>query len=190
MKLRDYQASFDLLLRDTEVLLEYVEPTDQNGSTYSHRLYGLLLRACTDFESLAKDLLLAGNYPKSPTDMNISDYKTLETQLRVDPVVVDFQLWQPKPLRVLPFKGWSVGKPPLPWYDAYNNVKHNRQAEFARANLKVFLEALAGQFVLIARVSKYHWGDTCWAGTLGGGTLEFGREPFRMQWKEKDSPWP
>jgi hypothetical protein len=117
--------------------------------------------------------------------MTVNDYKMLGTQLRIEGAEVDFLLWQPEPRRVLPFKGWSVAKPVLPWYAAYNNVKHNRRTEFRRANLGVFVEALAGQFVLIARVTRVNppddWVSYC---TQRDGKEECCRKPFRVRWDE------
>jgi DNA-binding phage protein len=51
---------------------------------------------------------------------------------------------------VKPFDGWSNTTPPLSWYDAYNQVKHNRNTEFMRANLDNVRHAIAGQFALLA----------------------------------------
>ena len=46
--------SFELLSRDYKEILEYVHPDHLNLDVHSHRIFGLLLRACTDFESLCK----------------------------------------------------------------------------------------------------------------------------------------
>jgi len=176
--IRNYQASFDLLRKDLEQVLEYIEPVDCNDKTFSHRTYGLLLRACTDFESLAKDTLIDKDpkYPKSPEKLNINDYRKLEPKLNLEPLDVDFLLWRPQPRRASPFRKWSVS--PLQWYQDYNKVKHNRDAEFARANLGVVVEAMAGLFVLLAIVSEFNWGDCSWQ--RENGQYSFWRPPFCM----------
>ena len=53
-----YLAAFELLQADFRRLGEYVELNDANLSTFSHRLYELLVRTCTEFESLCKELLV------------------------------------------------------------------------------------------------------------------------------------
>lgn len=48
-----------------------------------------------------------------------------------------------------PFMNWSVAPYKSPdWWSAYNDVKHNRNAEFMKANLKNVLNALAGLYIL------------------------------------------
>src|SRR3990167_10206729 len=54
--------AYHLLEQDLIRIFEYVEPTDANLQTYSHQLYALLLRACTEFESNARAILQANGY--------------------------------------------------------------------------------------------------------------------------------
>jgi hypothetical protein len=175
----NYQASFDLFLKDLHEVLEFVEPVEANRGTFSHRIYGLLLRVCTDFESLSKDLLIDSGCKKSPEGMKVSDYRSLERNLYLEEVEVDFLPWRPQPLRTTPYANWTTAKPSLSWYKAYNTVKHNRDAQFSKASLGVLVEAGAGLFALIAKVSHFNWGDFCsWRGDNGKYT--FWRSPFEM----------
>ncbi|MGI8786015.1 MAG: hypothetical protein ACR2L2_20470 [Acidobacteriota bacterium] len=151
-----YLSAFRILSDDFRRLREYVEPADQNLGTYSHRLYELLLRACAEFESACKELLVSGGATKKPGEMSITDYKTLESSLHLEALEVGILFWQPKPSYVKPFDGWSTAKPPLSWYTDYNEVKHNRNTEFARANLNNVRHAIAGQFALLAIVGVIH----------------------------------
>jgi hypothetical protein len=178
MQIVDYVGSFDLLVRDIKQVLEFVEPTDANAATYSHRLYAILLRICTDFESLARDLLIGQGCKKDISKLNVNDYRTLEPRLQLERVKIDFLLWRPTPRRVLPFKGWSRASPPLSWYNDYNAVKHNRQAEFPRANLSSVVEAIAAQFALISKACDYSWPSGGWSRDHSKGS--FWREPFLM----------
>jgi hypothetical protein len=145
-----YLSAFKMLSDDFRRLLEYVEPVDANLDTYSHRLYELLLRACTEFESACKELLIAAGASKKPSDMKIRDYKTLEPSLSLESREVGILVWQPRIAYVKPFDGWSTATLPVAWYSAYNKVKHNRNTEFARANLENVRCAIAGQFALLA----------------------------------------
>jgi hypothetical protein len=175
----NYQASFDLFVKDLQQVLEFIEPVDANKAVFSHRIYGLLLRVCTDFESLCKDLLIESGYKKPPKDMNVYDYRTLETNLHLDAVEVDFLLWRPRRQRFSPFSGWTASDPPLRWYGDYNMVKHNRDAEFSKACLNTLIESGAGIFCLIAKVSNFDWGDFC-SSSHREGKHEFWRSPFEM----------
>ncbi len=155
VNIRVYQASFALLERDLEALLEFIEPVDANAACFSHRTYALLLRACTEFESLAKDLLVDGGATNAPADMNMNDYRTLETTCKFEGVTVDFLPWRPHPKQLSPYKGWSTAHPPLRWYGDYNDVKHNRNARFELAKLQTLVESISGLFCLIAKASRY-----------------------------------
>src|SRR6266704_1240776 len=185
--LRDHQASFDLLTRDTMEILEYVEPVDSNASTYSQPIYGVILRPCTDFESLARDLLVAAGETKPREKMNVLDYRKLEPQLHLQSVEVHFLPWRPNPLAKTPFRDWSTREPPLAWYATYNAVKHDRGLNFTRATLDVLMEALAGQFALLARACDCsNWNDYSWSDE-GGGNFLFMRQPFVMYWKDTET---
>lgn len=177
--IRNYQASFDLFLKDLDVVLEFIEPVEANKGTYSHRIYGLLLRVCTDFESLSKDLLIESGYTKNSKDMNVFDYRSLEGIFHLEEVEVDFLSWRPQPLHMYPFSNWSVAQPPLSWYKTYNTVKHNRDAEFSSASLDVLIGAGGALFALIAKVSEFRWGEFC-SWHRENGRYKFWRSPFLM----------
>ena len=100
-----YLAAFRLLQEDFRRLGEYVELNDANLSTFSHRLYELLLRSCTEFESLCKELLVDRLYPKKPHEMNILDYKTLEGPWHFESKCVGVLTWLPETSYVQPFQG-------------------------------------------------------------------------------------
>jgi hypothetical protein len=51
---------------------------------------------------------------------------------------------------VTPFASWNVGNPTasLPWYDAYNAVKHDRERNLGRATMRHAIEAAAAVFIM------------------------------------------
>ncbi len=153
LNIYSYLASFEILCSDFRRLAEYVEPSDANLKTYSYRLYELLLRACTDFESVCKEELVAADCAKPPADMNINDYKTLEGRLHLEQVHVGLLIWRPVPAYIQPFAGWSAAVPPLAWYKAYNTVKHNRNSQFEEASLDQVRHSLAGLFAILAELN-------------------------------------
>jgi hypothetical protein len=130
VKQGEYLASFRLLVDDLKEVCAFVEPTDANLNTFSHRIYELLLRACTEFESASKQTLVSVGYSKPVSEMNIYDYRTLEQHLKLEQFEVGLLFWQPAPSYVRPFASWSTAQPPLSWYSDYNKVKHNRNTEF------------------------------------------------------------
>ena len=51
-----------------------------------------------------------------------------------------------------PYKTWGTTSSPtkdLPWYDAYNSVKHDRENKFHLATLNFAFEAVAACFVML-----------------------------------------
>lgn len=155
VKQGEYLGPFRLLVDDLKEVCAFVEPTDANLSTFSHRIYELLLRACTEFESASKQALVAVGYSKPVCDMKIYDYRTLEQHLKLEQFEVGLLLWQPVPSYVRPFASWSTAQPPLSWYDAYNKVKHNRNTEFSVANLGNLRLAISGLFALLAQTACF-----------------------------------
>lgn len=145
-----YLAAFSLLQRDFQRLSEYVAFNDDNLPVYSHRMYELLLRGCTEFESLCKELLVERAYAKKPSDMTVMDYRMLEGPWHFELKMVGVLSWLPRTAYIQPFAGWSTADPPLPWYSSYNRVKHNRHRDFVLANLDNVRLALAGLFALMA----------------------------------------
>jgi len=165
---QSYHASFQILSRDFRRITEFIEPVDANLDTYSHRLFELLLRTCTEFESACKERLRADGYtspfkkrgkPRRYKDWDIHDYKGLQKKLPLESSAIGVLLWRPQTVFVRPFDGWSKKDPPLAWYDAYNKVKHNRADQFYRANLENAKLALAGLFALL--VEGYVMNQAC-----------------------------
>ena len=133
-----------LIIDDFERLFEFIEPHTSNENVFSHRIYELLLRTCTEVESCCKGILIANGH--SAKDMN--DYKKIEQATHLSGYTVRYSNWFPSPYFVQPFAGWATGGS-LSWYKAYNDVKHNRWQNFALANLKNLLEAISGLLCVI-----------------------------------------
>ncbi len=138
--------AFGLLEKDLLIMLDYIEPSDANLKVYSHQLYALLLRACTEFESNCKKVLLDNGY--SSKSWSVKDYYKLNMSSKLSEYEVMLPLWHGKTKFFRPFDTWSSTHT-LSWYQNYNKVKHNRHAEFELANLENVLAAISGVFVLL-----------------------------------------
>jgi hypothetical protein len=145
---KSYYSAYSLLVKEYLALLEYIEPTDKNKSVYSHRLYELYLRACTEFENICKEILLSENYEKTG-HLNINDYRTLDASLKLNEREVGLLFWQPYTKYISPFSDWKIADKPLSWYQDYNKVKHNRNTEFSRASLLNVTSAIAAVFTIL-----------------------------------------
>jgi len=148
MSQSSFGSAYHLLVSDFLTVTEYINPSDANLNTYSHRLYEVLLRAATEFENLCKFRLRNGNYTKTQ-NLNINDYKTLEEVWEVEDKEVGILIWQPQKKYVKPFDNWTLNSPALPWYKAYNNVKHNREENFSCASFSNVIVALSALFLAL-----------------------------------------
>ena len=130
-------------------LFSFIEPADANLSTYSHRLYELLLRASTEFEANARAVLTANGYLKKGR-WNIFDYAKLEPACRLSAFATALPVWRGSASVRRPFSVWAKNlSVSLPWYTDYNSVKHDRPMEFEKATLGNVIDAVSGVFIIL-----------------------------------------
>ncbi len=116
---RNFINGYYLLEQDLKEIFLFVEPTKDNYRTYSHRLYELFVRACTEFEANCKAILVE-NGITLPAYPNISNYFAIQ---KYDPYNsinnyrVKLQLSQE--IDLSPLEAWGVDKAPI-WYKEYN----------------------------------------------------------------------
>lgn len=140
--------SYYLLENDLRTLLNYVEPDTANNSTFSHRIYELFLRACTEFETNCKSILTANGYTKG-SDFNMIDYFKIDKKARLHEYEVKILFWNTTMI-IKPFDEWnSLTRKSLSWYKDYNTVKHNRSTDFQKANFGNLIKAIAGVYVIL-----------------------------------------
>jgi hypothetical protein len=84
------------------------------------------------------------------------DYNKLEKTHHLSAYEVVIPIWQGTQNTRLPFAPWNTSKP-LDWYQAYNEAKHDRHAQFPRANFQNLLDAVCGLVALLS--SQFH----CWS---------------------------
>jgi hypothetical protein len=140
--------AYMLIEKDLLRLFEYVEASDNNIKTYSHRTYELLLRAATEFETNCKRILESNRYSKSK-DLNITDYFKINQSSKLEEYSISLTVWSPQKKMMTPFKTWASGKASLPWYKSYNRVKHDRNKQFEDASLENVLHAVAAVYVIL-----------------------------------------
>ena len=155
-------------------IFDYVEPADCNKCVFSHSLYALLLRACTEVEANFKSILVANGVPDSD-NFNMNDYKKVEESSKLSKYKVTFPFWRNSDgsmsdLEMIPFESFQESKRPA-WYVSYNEVKHNRDNKFENASLENCMNAVAAILVLLYS----QFGASCLAirvGSLGFGGPE------------------
>jgi hypothetical protein len=190
-----YVRGFLLLLKDMQSLFEYIEPCDENLACYSYRIHELLLRACVEVEANCKAVLHENGYvKKNAGDWTMSDYQRTEKSHKLSAYEVTLPFWHGhKKVCWKPFKAWKHGKT-LPWYSAYNSVKHDRHKNFDKASFEHMIDSVCGLQVVLC--SQFFTNDFQPSPTLldvGGPTngLELGAGQFLsvqfpVNWPKKE----
>src|SRR5688572_27178177 len=111
----------------------YVEICEDNFDTYSTQFTRLLLAAASEVDVVAKQL--CRQIDPTGTPGNINDYrKVIVPKLPAIPCIQMGIQWNP--VRVKPWEAWGAPTPSNPvWWRAYNDVKHERNANFKSGNL-------------------------------------------------------
>lgn len=144
-----YIRAFLLLQKDFLTLLDFIEPSDGNLSTYSFRTYELLLRVCTEVEANFKAILEENGYKNNKNNWDMSDYKKVNESHKLSQYKVKIPIWDGDNSIRTPFIVLNNNKSPN-WWKAYNNSKHNRHTKFKEASFSNLLDAISALVVLIS----------------------------------------
>lgn len=183
-------TQLSLLVEQLKVICKTIHPTQNNLQTYGHELRNLLILACTEVEAQLRGIYEANAKKKRNLNME-DDYFMLNTPLKLYGYTLSYTFY-PSLKSSTPFDAWASQKyQPLPWYQAYNAVKHNRESKFDQASLGNVLEAISAvAILLIAQYGEraFYWKD------LIGQFFNFEEKP---EWNNsemylppyKDSDW-
>lgn len=145
-----YIRSFLLIQSDIQKLFEYIEPSDQNETTYSYRVHELYIRVCIEIEANCKAILRENGYFKKG-NWNMSDYCLIEKTHKLSGYEVLLPRWDGSRFcRYTPFSKWATEDKALPWYNLYHEVKHDIHSNFKHANIKNLVEATSGLVALLS----------------------------------------
>jgi hypothetical protein len=155
-EIQHFLASYEILKRDLRRVFEFVEPNAWNNATFSHRIFELLLRACTEVEALCR-LVFSKNHVTIERNANMIRFSDLEGPMRLsqyDISCVDIDHPAIKPFESFANPKRDCRSPP--WYRAYNDAKHNRLENFSEASLENLIQGMSAVFtLLIAQVGPF-----------------------------------
>ncbi len=142
------------LIQELQAICRVVHPIEANFQVYGHEIRNLLIIAATEVEAQWKGVLQA-NGAQAETRI---DYVKLSPAMKLPDYEVAIP-WFPWLESIKPFVGWvptaKGEKQCLPWYDAYNAVKHDRENAFHQGTLEDAFQALAACFVMLC--AQYGW---------------------------------
>lgn len=157
-----FLQSFEIIKRDLQHLFEFIEPCFDNYSTYSHRTFELLIRACIEIEANCKQILLANKC--SIKEANIFRFSDLNGPLKLSEYVISCHAFEFNDFS--PFESFADSdrkkRSPL-WYKAYNKVKHDRANSFSEANLKNVIKSIGAVYVILSAQYGYHFEGGVWS---------------------------
>lgn len=135
-----------LLMERLLRLFDVIEPDQAaNGKVYGPAIRELLILAATEFEAAASGVLRANGLTKAKLD--IGNYARLLGPMHLPGRRAKLAMYPGWP-EVGPFQDWGPGRKPV-WYDAYNKVKHEREAHLPLASLDHAVQATAAAFIMM-----------------------------------------
>lgn len=125
-----------------------LEPSDKNLDSFGHSIRECLIIAAMEVESHWKNTLSANGFKSAKTSTN--DYVELKNVMKLDEYAVQL-IGYPKLQKQQPFVGWDSEKPTqtLPFFNAYNQVKHDRESCFHIASLRHAIQAVSACYIMI-----------------------------------------
>ncbi|MDB5531831.1 MAG: hypothetical protein JWO28_146 [Hyphomicrobiales bacterium] len=147
--LNQSSVALSLLVQKFEILARFIELDGRNLDAFSHMTREFLILSCTEVETSLRSVLIASDPAKADQRLTTNDYVRLCDPLFLREYETTLRHYQSIP-KFRPFLNWDTAKPTasLPWYDAYNAVKHDRESQLHRATFKCCIEALAAAAVL------------------------------------------
>ena len=140
------------LLMEVKELFRSVEPHVDNDASYGHRMRELLILLCTEVEANLVSVLKQ-NFPimveNAKGYLKTKHYQVLRDVMFLDKYVVGLADYKDR--RFSPFQNWvgpDRSTESIPWYAAYNSVKHDRETNFSCASMSNVLNAAAALHIL------------------------------------------
>ncbi|CAA2157068.1 hypothetical protein MBRA_02485 [Methylobacterium brachiatum] len=139
-----------ILIRELKLTMEYIHPSAQNLTSFGHHSRNVLLLASMDFENECRGVLQAHGYTTINNRFSTNDYSKVSAPLRLDEYEVTLSHY-PTLGPIRPFRTWDTSNPTitLPWYDAYNKCKHDREANFNQGNLDNAINAVCAVAIML-----------------------------------------
>ena len=142
-------VAIEILIDRMHHLFRVVEPCEQHLAVYGHEIRNLLLLACMEVEASWAAVLTANGYTTATNRFSTNDYVKLLRPMHLSEYRLAFSSYPMFPW-LSPFCGWASTVPTqsLPWYNAYNETKHNREQHFDSATLGHALNSVAAAVIM------------------------------------------
>ena len=141
-------SSFVVLERQLSDCMEYLPFIDANRQAISPKFVPIITGACSLVDSIFFEITTGGSKER----FNLKKYSDLhESRLQLEN---NATLFLASPIQMLqPYKRWTKEQPA--WWNAYNNLKHDRLNNYQFATFTNAVQALAGLHQLMARQREF-----------------------------------
>lgn len=137
---------FIAIEKDLEKLSRYIELSKNNEDTYSIELAHILLSASSEVDVVLKQLCELLGEPRCD---NINQYRDVIMHNAIGNTFANEVIVLSRfGLTHKPFENWNNGVNP-DWWKDYNKVKHVRNDNFHKANLKNVLNAVGALLITV-----------------------------------------
>lgn len=151
----------EILIDDLYSVFKVVAPHPDNWDVYGHEIRNIIILACSEVDSMMKNILEKNMMTKKGLFFNTNDYIQLLNPLRLVEYTLSFNRYALLG-NFSPFLKWDIKEPTksLDWYTAYNQIKHDRENNFASANLKMAINSIMAYAVLL--IAQYGYRNYLW----------------------------
>jgi hypothetical protein len=146
-------ASFIATERTLVDVLEIVPYCNEHENVWSPRLATVIMEACSQLDSLWSHEARQSSFLGPDLNLKIKHhFKHFACKVGYRWAV----FWADPPVQLRPYKTWDgvTEYAPLEWWQAYNDLKHNRLEYLKRATLSAAVNAVAGLFLAVV-ASEY-----------------------------------
>lgn len=140
----NYWKQYLWIEKELVEILDFVELDQLNFSVFSRRMEKLLLQIGSEFDNVSREICGLQNVDRT----NIADYCSYYT-MNYSPQLFKTVIAYGN-IQFTPFAGWgnNVAAKDIPFWKAYNSIKHDRIANCRMASLENTMNALAALFLV------------------------------------------
>ncbi|MDZ5713348.1 hypothetical protein [Jeotgalibacillus haloalkalitolerans] len=151
-----YYLSIEKMLVKTN---QYVTHSDKNKNTYSDELASILLLACSEIDSLLKQLCKNYGVQSKGKYFSMEDYaKVIEKNMSNElGLATGINTINDDDILIFPFEEINSSKPyaNLSWWEDYQAIKHDRITNVFKGNLENAVSSVAAQHIILRELIKF-----------------------------------
>lgn len=152
-ELRKVERELEILIDELEGCFQVASPDQRNLDVFGARFERIILLSCIGIEALFSKVLSDNGIPPKGRFYTTNDFVGLEGFLRLPEYAIEFPKYPWIAARE-PYRGWQASEPSksLPWYDAYNKLKHEKLLGSEAGSMRHSLDGICAYMALFLAV--------------------------------------